>query len=311
MKSKFLLFGIASIFPGIFKFFAKPTGGTSSAEYCYSVWLRHLIVSNNNGLKGVPSNVAEIGPGDTLGIGFAALLSGADTYTAFDVHQYATKEKNIEIFNELVWLFKNKSNIPCKESNSRIRPKLNDYSFPTYILSKEILDKSLADERINKIRNSILNINSGCISYYVPWSGTEIKENSIDFIIAQASLEYINNVKEILSYIRLWLKQDALASLVIDYSSHHLSKKWNEHWTYSELLWSLLKGGQPFFPNRMTHTDYLDLYNDCKFEILASERNKKQSAIERKDLNQKFKKMSEEDLNTAGGFFVIKKKLLI
>ena len=59
----------------------------------------------------------------------------------------------------------------------------------------------------------------------------------------------------------------------------------------------------------MTHTDYSDLYNDCKFEILASERNKKQSAIERKDLNQKFKKMSEEDLNTAGGFFVIKKKL--
>src|SRR5689334_3926898 len=53
------------------------TGGSSSARYCYSVWLRHLSMAARLGLNTDPKDVAELGPGHSIGVGLAALLSGA------------------------------------------------------------------------------------------------------------------------------------------------------------------------------------------------------------------------------------------
>ena len=104
MKIRPLLTGIASYVPGLYKFSstARGTGGTNSARYCYSVWLRHLFMAKLNGLTTHPDVIAELGPGDSLGIGLAALLSGANKYYAFDAVQYATNKRNFEIFYELV-----------------------------------------------------------------------------------------------------------------------------------------------------------------------------------------------------------------
>jgi len=52
--------------------FQRPgSGGTFSAEYCYSVWLRHLVELEKSGLikrANEIKSVAEIGPGDSLGL---------------------------------------------------------------------------------------------------------------------------------------------------------------------------------------------------------------------------------------------------
>jgi len=63
------------------------TGGTIESRYCYSVWLRHLKILNTF-CKGIPKKIAELGPGDSLGIGFAALLSGCQNLIALDVIKY-------------------------------------------------------------------------------------------------------------------------------------------------------------------------------------------------------------------------------
>src|SRR5215813_2064256 len=60
-------------------------GGAQSARYCYSVWLRHLLHASANRLNVDPVHVAELGPGLSLGIGLAAILSGVERYYAFDV----------------------------------------------------------------------------------------------------------------------------------------------------------------------------------------------------------------------------------
>src|SRR5215813_9347467 len=107
-----VLKGIATFIPGIRNFVAQKTGGTDSARYCYAVWLRHLLMAYENGLPLHPKVVAEIGPGDSFGIGLAALISGAEKYYALDIVDYANYERNSEVFSELVQLFKNKENIP-------------------------------------------------------------------------------------------------------------------------------------------------------------------------------------------------------
>src|SRR2546426_11217743 len=79
-----LLKGAATFLPGVNRMACRGSGGTVSARYCYSVWLRHLLHAHNSGLwKGV-ARIAELGPGDSFGIGLAAMLSGVDEYFALD-----------------------------------------------------------------------------------------------------------------------------------------------------------------------------------------------------------------------------------
>src|SRR5215467_3958939 len=82
------------------------TGGTTSARYCYSVWMRHLCsVSKTLGVIR-PRCVAELGPGDSLGIGLAAMLCGADHYYALDRMPFANAASNIAILDELATLLR-------------------------------------------------------------------------------------------------------------------------------------------------------------------------------------------------------------
>ena len=78
--------GAATYIPGLYKVVSKwrkasaHGGETDNAAYCYEVWLKHLTLLWANGMRTIPDTVAELGPGDSLGTGLAALLSGANHY---------------------------------------------------------------------------------------------------------------------------------------------------------------------------------------------------------------------------------------
>src|SRR5262249_45287584 len=93
-----ILAGLATYVPGVYHLRPKRTGGTSSAEYCYGVWIKHLTLARHHGLARIPHTIAELGPGDSLGVGLAALLSGVDRYYSFDVVRYSEAERNLQIF---------------------------------------------------------------------------------------------------------------------------------------------------------------------------------------------------------------------
>src|SRR3954453_23378857 len=88
------------------------TGGTGPGRYCYGVWLRHLVRAHEAGLESAPASVGELGPGDSLGIGRAALLSGCQRYVSLDVVRYANVEGNLSVLDKLVELFAARAPIP-------------------------------------------------------------------------------------------------------------------------------------------------------------------------------------------------------
>ena len=54
------------------------SGGANTSRYCYSVWLRHLITAPYRyGFKITRARIGELGPGDSIGIRLAALLTAA------------------------------------------------------------------------------------------------------------------------------------------------------------------------------------------------------------------------------------------
>src|SRR5215831_6082304 len=116
--------GLASFLPGASRFTNRASGGTESARYCYSVWLRHLVQAHESGLPTDPKCVAELGPGDSLGIGLAAVLCGADRYIALDAKAHANTERNLKVFDGLVRLFHDRAPIPDDSEWPLTQPKL-------------------------------------------------------------------------------------------------------------------------------------------------------------------------------------------
>lgn len=289
------------------------TGGTNNARYCYSVWLRHLHYYSIYSGKKVPKVVSELGPGDSLGIGLSALLSGAENYYAFDIQHYFDGKKNVKIFDELVRLFKNRSEIPDGSEFPNVAPVLPSYSFPSKVLTDEVLENSLSDYRIKLIRDELMNAdnqNNQYIKYQIPWHNSSvIEKGAVDLILSQAVLEHVDDLEEAYATMALWLSDDGLVSHTIDFKCHGMTKNWNGHWCLSDLEWSLVRGGRIYAINRKPLSIHLKLMKKYGFNILVSNTRNCKSKVSRKNLSKEFRYLSEEDLCTTGLYVVGSKKL--
>lgn len=283
---------------------AGRTGGTSSARYCYSIWLRHLVMAQQAGLCTWPRVIAEFGPGDSLGIGLAGLLSGAEKYYALDVVEYADNSVNLDILEELVTMFAQKEPIPDQKEFPFARPMLPSYEFPHQILTDDRLRQSLNTDRIQSIKESLTspsNANKSAIEirYIVPWyDGNVIEQESIDMIFSQAVLEHVDNLDQTYTTLYRWLKTEGFMSHQIDFGCHHLAKKWNGHWAYSDLTWKLVMGKRPYLLNREPYSTHKRLLASSGFKIVCEAKTSDNSGLAKEQLSSRFRQMSEEDLTT-------------
>jgi hypothetical protein len=302
-----LLFGISTYFPGFYDFLSIGTSGTNSARYCYSVWLRHLVMANKNGLSTKLDCVAELGPGDSIGIGLAALISSANSYYALDIVEHATLEKNVEIFDELVALFENREAIPDESEFPKVEPTLDSYEFPRHILTDTHLNEKLRKSRIDSIRNELLykeaGICAGYIHYIAPWyDPSVIRPESVDMIFSQAVLEHVDDLSSTYASLYCWLKPGGHMSHEIDFKCHGTAFKWNGHWSYSNLIWKLFRGKRPYLLNREPHSIHKMLLEKSNFEVVCDLKIKTPSNIHRKTLAPQFSSMSDDDLTTSSAF---------
>lgn len=274
----------------------------NTARYCYSVWLRHMVIANKNGLNIKPKIVAEIGPGDSLGLALCGLITGAKEYIIFDSKENVDKNINYVVFDELVKLFKNMEEIPNNNEFPKIKPQLKNYDFPLEIYSKEYLSKMLRKERLEEIRRSIDKFNSedSKIKYFFNFGK---KFNSMfDLIISHAVLEHIDNIDEFFQFMRNSLKESGFVSHQVDLKSHEITSTWDGHWRFSKFYWQLLRGKRQWFINRLPLSKYMELFNKYSFSNNYVERNVMKASYERSKLTKDFKFMSEEDRETAGFF---------
>jgi hypothetical protein len=109
------------------------------------------VLAAESGQNDNPGVVAELGPGGSLGVGIAALLTGAARYLAFDVVAHANVERNIIVLDELVELvelFRARSAIPDGNEFPDVSPRLEDYRFPEETLGRARMDEALMPDRI-------------------------------------------------------------------------------------------------------------------------------------------------------------------
>jgi hypothetical protein len=251
--------------------------------------------------------MAELGPGDTLGIGLAAVLSGYDEYFALDAKAHADVEGNLRVFRDLVGLFSAKARIPGDDEFRLTYPKLDEYSFPQDILTPSVLARTLDARRVDAILRAIKEPgrsgNGGIrIAYVAPWTRLDLLEaGSVDAALSQAVLEHVDEVGGIYRALHHWLRPGAFMSHTIDYQSHELTRDWNGHWTISDLGWRLVRGARPYLINRLPHSTHLEEMKKAGFEIVLDE-TETGVPLNRASLAKRFRGLSDSDLETRGTF---------
>jgi hypothetical protein len=305
MNLRQLAYGTLSFLPGLADAFSKGTGGTGSARYCYCIWMRHLRLAAAHGMPAAPAVVGELGPGDSIGVGLAALISGSERYVALDALAHADTAQNLQIFDELVALFRGRVPIPPPSEFPEITLDLPDYAFPSDLLDEARLAVALSPERIARLREAVANPSAGnsAIVYRAPWDELQPEEfGSIDFLLSNAVMEHVVDLSHAYRAVAAWLHPGGFASHQIDFRSHGLFAAWDGHWACPDWLWALFRGRRPYLLNREPFETHRRIGREAGLGECAALRVLCIPASHR--LSVRFHTISREDRNTCGGYLL-------
>jgi hypothetical protein len=289
---------------------AATGGATHSANYCYGVWLKHLTLLHAHGMAAVPATIAELGPGDSLGVGLCALLSGADHYVGLDVVAHSSSASNQTILDELVRMFRERTANP-DHGWPQFDSYLDARHFPGHVLTEDVLRHALHVDRVAAIRRAVTLPCAGdpvTVQYKAPWSDPHvIEDDTVDLIISQSVLEHVDDLAGTYRALYRWLKPGGWMSHQIDFKSHQLSKRWNGYRTCSEGMWTLTVGRRPFLINRQPASVHLRLLQEAGFTVVTQQKCIRNDGVARQELAPLWADLSEEDLNCSGMYVIARK----
>jgi len=253
-------------------------GSTSSAEYCASVWSTHMHRILDAGAP-LPRHLAELGPGNSVGVCLAALLSGVETAVALDVARYRPL-RNPEMLEELVRLLE----------------------------ARPASDRAMAvvgPERLAHLRE--LAQRGQIVRYVAPWNDqSAIERASVDTIISTAVLEHVDDLDGTYAAMALWLAPGGWMSHSIDLGSHKTSRHWNGHWRYPDRAWRLVappRGGM----NREPASAHIRAAESAGFRIVRLDRDLG-SGLPPSALGARWRSLDPEDLATRSIYLLAVKR---
>lgn len=295
--------------PGSSWLIDRKTGGSIDAGYCYSVWLRHLsMLSSIPGFR-LPRVVAELGPGDSLGLGIAAMLTGVERYVGLDLVPFATSRANVDVFDGILELVTERAPIPWR-SYPEVLPGLSSFDFPADVLDEAHLSRALDRDRVERIRDAVAHPDrSGLIEYHAPWTDPGVVQRaSVDLVLSQAVLEHVADVNGTHRAIADWLRPGGFASHQIDFRSHSLSARWDGHLEASEPMWRFVSMHRRFLLNRQPLGAHLRGLDESRMEVEIVDRVRDESTVDRSTLNRVWGDWLPGDEETASAYVAARKR---
>ena len=294
--------GLKSLIPSINR--STGTGGTIDPRYCYGIWLRHVRMIARAGLELKRDVVVEIGPGDSVGTGFAALLTTANRYIALDVVPHATTVVQTTLLESIASLLREREAIPDHAELPKVFPRLPDYRFPSDVLGDQGLDERLSPGHVEIIRSAIARMGraepGSVLRYVCPWSSRSMEGQSADLVFSQAALQEIDNrgtpgaLRQTFEAMSQWLKVGGIMSHQVDLGMYG-AEPWDRHWTYGDTTWSLIRGQRPNYINREPLSAYEALCEEFGFEVVLLDVVHEAPVTPSRRLASRFKVLDERD----------------
>lgn len=314
MSATMVAKGLCSWIPGARVFYDRRAAhGTGSAAYCYGVWMKHLALRWASGAPAPHGTVVELGPGESIGTGVAALLSGAERYVAIDKVAHMRPEANLALFHELVEMFRARAPRP-KPGFPPIEEYLDERLFPSAILDEKTLARTLDPERLAHIERAVRALGTGkpdpMLGYFTWDNPQPVGDGSVDLAFSHVVLNHVTDLEGLYAQCARWLKPGAWMSHHIDFSCLGTSKTWNGHRAYGDLTWRLITGKRPYFVNREPPQYHERLLDRLGFDVVRVIRGHREGGITRAQLAPRFRAISDEDLDTWSAFMVSRRRVL-
>jgi SAM-dependent methyltransferase len=312
MRVRALVKGILTYIPGSEFVLPKTLASRDPPPfYFYGIWLKHLVHLHHQRLDDNPRTVAELGPGDSLGLGIAALLTGADRYFALDVIKHASTESNLRTLEVISGLLRDRAPRPAKGWPD-IDVHMDASLFPHGILTEPRLAAAMSEQRLESLRAQLsgkpANDAGIELAYRVPWADREVvEEGSVDLVVSHAVLEHVVDIKATYRALYQWLRPGGVMSHYIDLSAHQLTDRFNGFRSIPEPVWRLMNGRRPYFINRIPCSDHLREIAECGFELVAVHKHLREDGIARSRLSSKWKDIADEDLRCMEVFIQARK----
>ncbi len=239
-------------------------GNERDAPYFYGVWVKHLALLRRAGLDGAPRAVAEFGPGDTLGSGISALLTGAQRYAAFDVRDFTTERGNLLILERL---------LPLVAADAPRRPH-GGWLVLEQMLGEDLRPSRLGfpgqpaeaslGERAQAIRTALARVSEprGRLRVIAPWHALPAPPAEFDVVFSHSALQYEPDLRRIFRYMAAILRPGGVMSHQVDLTSIGATRSWNGHRCYGRLAWRLVNLGRPYALNRHPASAYVEAVRD-------------------------------------------------
>ena len=269
------------------------SGGTDSADYCYRVWIRHLSRLTDHGFKLQGAHIGELGPGDSIATGLAALLCGGGRYTGLDAIPYFATVDLEAMLNDIAEMLESRT------------PMARLDRYPV-----EAIDWSRLPENREDLRAGIRAGVNNCerLRYQAPWTSPDVIEReALDLVFSEGVLQCIDDIDATYQAMSYWLKPGGFASHAIGCSAGGLSPYWNGHWAFSDLEWRLVRGGRKFLLNRMPASAHIRCAESAGFEVLTCDRVYYPDGLDTASLAPRFREMDQEDLRTSRIILLLRK----
>ena len=305
--------GLLSWVPGVQAAFydRRAAHGTGSASYCYGVWIKHLSILNAHGMLDIPRSVLELGPGESVGTGVAALLSGAERYVAIDAVPHMRPEANVAVFKELLQLFRSRAPRP-RPGFPPIDHYLDQRLFPAAALDEAWLEGALERSRLARIEAAVRAVGSGdpdAMIRYCTWSAPQpVADGSVDLVFSHVVLNHVEDLEGLYAKCARWLRPGGWMSHQVDFTCLGTAAEWNGHRAYGDLTWKVIRGHRPYFVNREPPTTHQRLLEAAGFEVVQLLRGRKEGGITRAQLAPRWRGISDEDLSTQTAFLVCRRR---
>jgi hypothetical protein len=311
LRPRTLATGMLSYLPGAREVYRRHFfhPGATSAMGCYGVWLKHLSLTLSNGMRGIPRTVVELGPGNSIGVGLAALICGADEYHGLDAVPTLERDDTMRLFDELVALFRARATPLNAEGYTRY----GDGGFPRDALPSDLLRNLLSVDRLLALRQQVERFMAGrssALNYAAPWNEQALnRAGRVDFVLSHAVLQHVGSVDEIFASVARLLRPGGFSSHQVSFDSHGITTDWNGHWACPTWAWNLALGRKDFLVNRIPHSRLLTAVRHSGLEVAADLIEEDNGGLDRSALHHDWAWLEDDDLVIRDAFVVVRKPL--
>lgn len=272
---------------------AKPASGpihALDARRAYYGFLTHIRYAHSAGLRWPVETVAEFGTGTSLGIGFCALLAGAERYLGFDAVAHMDASAQGGLLEELRGLFRERA--PAYSDSGE-----KAFDFPHHAISVGDTERGLSRSDYMERVTYVAPYDAGCAQRFA---------QSADLIMSTATLEHVDDMEGGYRLFHAMTKPGGFQSHSIDFKCHGFAKPrdgkrlWNGHWEFTEAEWAKLIKGKAYSINRLPCSSHLQLMLRAGFKLLTINKRMQPSELKWSDLAPRWQWMTAEDLGCSG-----------